>query len=535
MFLFSVQVCPVLIGNLIPGRSLTSRLIAVIAGVTSVCVVMVICALGWALHKTSPQELSRETAVAAGLFGFTAVMLASLVAWRVGRALSKPVVVMARTMRRMAEGDLEVATPRTHTATELGDMAQALEAFRANARHRLEAEAARRAAEKTAQDRSEFLAVMSHEIRTPMNGVLGMAEALAHTPLTQTQGEMLSVLTTSGGHLMNLLNDVLDLAKLESGRLQVENLPFALDPVVREAAALFRSEAEAKGLTLSIAIPADAGRYSGDAARLRQVLHNLLSNAVKFTDAGSITVAVDVASGQGEPDTVRISVQDTGIGITPETQARLFEKFVQGDASTTRVYGGSGLGLAISRELARLLGGDVTVSSRPGEGSCFTLTVPLLRMQVAAEIQAPVAPPAPQASRPPRVLVAEDNAANRQVLGLMLEMIQAEVAFAFDGSELIDQWSASAWDVILMDVQMPVMDGLEATRRLRALGRAEGRPRTPVVAVTANAMPHHVQECLAAGMDGHVAKPVRPAELFAAIEQARDSAAAGHGSTIVAA
>jgi signal transduction histidine kinase/ActR/RegA family two-component response regulator len=503
------------------GRSLTNRFVAVITAVTSVGVLMVAAAVTWSSHLIGGYAVSGKTALAALLFGLTTVVLSSFLGWRLGRTLSRPVVVMAQTMRRMADGDLEVKAPRTHGATELGDMAQALEAFRTNARERLEAEAGRRAAEKTAQDRSDFLAVMSHEIRTPMNGVMGMADALARSPLNPDQRAMLSILTTSGSTLLSLLNDVLDFSKIESGRFEIERLVFDPRALVNDVCALFAAEAEKKGVVMTVRLPEHLPHLVGDPSRIRQVLHNLLSNAVKFTHAGEITVEVVPEFRPGSAVTLVIGVTDTGIGMTPEVQARLFQKFVQGDASTTRAYGGTGLGLAISRELARLMGGDIEVRSRVGEGSTFTMALQVeaasgrMLDPPALSGDASVAPAAPSSSSAPlRVLAAEDNPNNRQVLGILLELIGAETTFALDGSEALERWEAEGFDAVLMDVQMPVMDGLSATRAIRAREAETGRARIPIIAVTANAMAHHVEECLAAGMDAHISKPIRAADLF---------------------
>ena len=501
------------------GRSLTSRLVAVIAVVTSVCVVMVVIAVTWASYRITSTAVTGTTALAASMFGLTAVVLASLVAWRLGRQLSKPVVVMAQTMRRMAEGDLDVVAPPTHAASELGDMAQALEAFRTNARERLEAEAGRRAAEKTAQDRSDFLAVMSHEIRTPMNGVLGMADALARTSLNNAQREMLNLLAESGDTLLGLLNDVLDYSKIESGRLELKPAPFDLGRLVEEAAAEFAAEAGRKGVDLSVSASEPLPGLVGDASRIRQVLCNLISNAVKFTPAGMVTVSAAVQPAEDGRCAVRISVRDTGIGIAPDLAPRLFEKFVQGDASPTRAYGGAGLGLAISRELARLMGGDVTVSSCQDEGSTFTLEVVT---ELAAETLASSSEErasSDEVARPLRILAVDNNVNNRQVLGIMLEMLGARTTFAFDGAEALDRCSQDVFDLIVMDVEMPVMDGLTATRAIRAREQAEGRAPVPIIAVTDGATTQSVQECFAAGMNAEVSKPVRPTALFDAINQ----------------
>jgi signal transduction histidine kinase/ActR/RegA family two-component response regulator len=477
----------------------------------------------WTLYVAIPTSVAlanaRNNALTALFFGFVAICLAMLIAWRLGDSLSKPVVVMARTMRKMAEGDLDVPTPKAHPSSELGDMAKALEAFRTNARERLEAESARRAAEKTAQDRSEFLAVMSHEIRTPMNGVLGMADALARTQLGAEQRQMLTVLTASGSTLLGLLNDILDFSKIESGRFEIDLQPFSLNSLVRDVTELFRTQAEAKGVALTVNLPTAAPPLLGDAARIRQVLHNLLSNAVKFTHAGSVKVAVGVRPLGGSESELVVEVADSGIGISAETQARLFQKFVQGDASTTRAYGGTGLGLAISRELARLMGGDISVQSQPGKGATFTLTLRLphggagLGEDETAQL-APEPAEDQEAAQPLRILVAEDNPTNRQVMQIILDMLGAAVTFAQDGAEAVQHWSTNDYDIVLMDVQMPIMDGMAATREIRAKEAEQGGRRMPIVAVTANAMAHHVDDCLAAGMDAHVSKPIRANELF---------------------
>jgi signal transduction histidine kinase/CheY-like chemotaxis protein len=504
------------------GRSMRSRLVAVTVGVTGVSVVLIGCAVAWASFNTiiahpeaSAAEVARDTLLAAILFGSVSVVLGTMFAWRLGRVITRPVILMAQTMRRMADGDLDVRPPPTHPATELGDMADALEWFRANARQRLEAEAGRRAAEKTARERSEFMAVMSHEIRTPMNGVLGMAGALARTKLDADQRQMLEVLTSSGDTLLGLLNDVLDFSKIESGRLEVDRVAFDLKAVLGEAAGLFSAEAAAKGVAMETHWPEIVRPLEGDPARLRQIVSNLLSNAVKFTSEGAVTVSVDLRPDGENASVLSVAVADTGIGIAPETQARLFEKFVQGDASTTRVYGGTGLGLAISRELARLMGGDITMSSVQGEGSVFTLELPL-----AHAASAPASPASLEAAlqeeegRPLRLLVAEDNPNNRQVLKIMLDMLGADLTFAENGAEALESWIVGDYDAVLMDIAMPVMDGMDATREIRRREREGGLTHTPVMAVTANAMPHHVEQCLKAGMDAHLSKPIRASELF---------------------
>jgi two-component system, sensor histidine kinase len=381
------------------------------------------------------------------------------------------------------------------------------------------------AAEAANQAKSAFLATMSHEIRTPLNGVLGMAQAMAADRLAAVQRERLAVIRQSGEALLAILNDVLDLSKIEAGRFELEQVDFDLAELMKGAHSAFTALANKKGLSFDLAIEAEArGVYLGDPTRVRQILYNLISNALKFTEAGEVRV---VAARDGEILTV--TVTDTGVGIPPERVACLFEKFTQADASTTRRFGGTGLGLSICRELAGLMGGEIALTSRLGEGSSFRVCLPLAKV---GEAQSPAFAPPPTpvgaVSEPMlpkvRVLAAEDNSVNQLVLKTLLHQIGVEPALVANGAEAVAAWEAAPWDVILMDMQMPVMDGLTATRRIREAEAATGRPRTPILALTANAMSLQIGECLAAGMDGHVAKPIEAARLFAALESALDEA-----------
>jgi signal transduction histidine kinase/ActR/RegA family two-component response regulator len=501
------------------GRSLTSRLVLTIAGMTFLSAAIVATANAWMtyriLHMPDSGSVATVQMVAASafLFALVAVCVATLIGWRVGQAMTRPVLRMAGTMRRMADGDLDAQPPATHPGTEMRHMAQALEAFRLNARERLEAEAGRRAAEQVAQERSDFLAVMSHEIRTPMNGVLGMAEALQRSNLTAAQQEMLAILMSSGDSLMHLLNDVLDFSKIESGRFELDHEVLELGALVLSVVDLFQQEAEKKGLCVDTGIPAEPIYVRGDAARIRQVVANLVSNAVKFTRKGEVRVQL---SCEVKPDGVMasISVRDTGIGIAAEVQPKLFKKFVQVDGSSTRIYGGTGLGLAISRELATLMGGEIDLQSRPGLGSTFTLN---LRLERAAAPAVEAGPSAPE--QPLRVLAAEDDVANRQVLQIILEAMGAQVTFAHDGAAAVELFAAQAFDLVLMDIHMPTLDGLEAARTIRLLETQADR-RVPILAVSANGSPADLAACRDAGMDDHVGKPISPARLSAAITTA---------------
>jgi signal transduction histidine kinase len=375
---------------------------------------------------------------------------------------------------------------------------------------------ARATAEAANQAKSVFLATMSHEIRTPMNGVLGMAQAMARDPLPEPQRERLDVIRQSGEVLLSLLNDILDLARIETGRLELEDAVVDLAALARSAQATYTPQAAEKGVGLRLEIAPEAeGCWRGDPIRLRQILFNLVSNAVKFTAQGSVTIGLARAG-----DALAAVVADTGPGIPPERLATLFDRFVQVDASTTRRFGGSGLGLAICRELAELMGGRIAVQSTPGEGSTFTLTLPLQRAAAAA---APAQAGAVAiAAGELRVLAAEDNLMNQLVLKTLLDQVGVQVTFASDGAETLEAWAGGVFDLILMDVQMPVMDGPAAARAIRDAERAQGRPRTPIVALTANAMAHQHAEYMAAGMDQVVAKPLQLADLLGAMSKALD-------------
>jgi two-component system, sensor histidine kinase len=390
---------------------------------------------------------------------------------------------------------------------------------------RAKAQAGEAAAEIANASKSTFLATMSHEIRTPLNGVLGMAQAMAAAPLPKVQRERLAILHQSGEALLAILNDILDLSKIEAGKLQLEEIEFDLAELVHGAHSAFSAIAKEKGVSFALDIGRARGVYRGDPTRLRQILYNLVSNAVKFTESGEIQV-----KGVYADDTLSVSVTETGVGIPPDALADLFEKFTQVDTSTTRRFGGTGLGLAICQQLARLMGGAIGAESELGRGSTFTLTVPLSRI---GDEQQPAPPPAPDTTAGRRyitfkVLAAEDNAVNQLVLKSLLNQVGIEPTVVTNGEEALAAWQSEEWDAILMDVQMPVMDGPTATRLIRAREAEAGRRRTPIIALTANAMSHHVAEYLAVGMDSHVAKPIEALRLFEALQTAIDRTSSEH-------
>jgi signal transduction histidine kinase/CheY-like chemotaxis protein len=372
-------------------------------------------------------------------------------------------------------------------------------------------------AETANRARGEFLATMSHEIRTPLNGVLGMVQAMQRDALEGPQRERLAVIGQSGETLLTILNDILDLSKIEAGGLKLEELDFDLEPLALSVRETFRPLADNRGLGFTIEIePQAQGIYRGDPVRIRQILFNLISNALKFTSDGSVGVQIGLAEGG-----VSVAVTDTGIGMEPDQIERLFDKFVQADTSTTRRFGGTGLGLSICRELCRAMGGDITAESEIGRGSCFIVVLPLIKVADATLAMTEDTAPEPTFDdRPLRILAAEDNPVNQIVLKTLLAQAGLDSLSVGNGEEALAAWSQGDWDVILMDVQMPVMDGVAATREIRRLEAETGRPVTPIIALTANAMNHQVEGYAAAGMNGFVAKPIEVGKLFAAISAA---------------
>jgi len=366
--------------------------------------------------------------------------------------------------------------------------------------------------------KSQFLANMSHEIRTPLNGVLAMAEVMSMGELSLDQRERLDVIRQSGGLLLAVLNDVLDLSKIEAGKLTLLVEDFDLETALAPARDAFAVIAQQKHLDFSVTFsPAVCGGWRGDADRLRQIVGNLLSNAVKFTQAGSVSASFGVSPETGG---LVFTVRDTGVGIAPEKQATLFEKFVQADNSATRRFGGTGLGLAICQELTHMMGGVITVDSEEGQGSVFRVELPLERGEARIAETTQAAPMDPDAEGALRLLAAEDNPTNQQVLTAVMGSLGIEIDIVADGQAAFEAWRDGAYDLILMDIQMPVMDGIDSARAIRAAELETGRRRIPIVALTANALSHQVQEYLAVGMDGHVAKPIEIAKLYDAISRA---------------
>ncbi len=434
----------------------------------------------------------------AGLTAFAAVTLLSLLAGYMTFRLS-------RAVRRARRRDRIVRRKLAHAKSQ--------------------AEVQAERAESGSRAKSEFLAMMSHEIRTPMNGVLGFANLLMDTRLDSEQREFVENIRCSGDALLTIINDVLDYSKIEAGKLSVDNMEFNLRSVCGEVRSLLQPSAAAKGLALNLHFaPSTPENLIGDPVRVRQILLNLVGNAIKFTTSGSVSIEVS----PGDPDQVRVNVIDTGIGVAADQLDKLFERFTQGDASITRRYGGTGLGLAISKKLITLMGGEISARSEPGKGSVFWFTLPVRApLNSSTRIAAPVPrapqPPPVQRSAGGRLLLVEDNVVNQKVAMRMLVKMGYEVDLAEDGRQALERLAAVRYDAVLMDCQMPEMDGYQATRHIRDPSSAVLDHDVPVIAMTANAFAEDRDRCLAAGMNDFLSKPVDRSTLAQMLEKWRVS------------
>ncbi len=389
-------------------------------------------------------------------------------------------------------------------------------------RKRVEAELerARRGAEAGARMKDQFLANMSHEIRTPLNGVIGLTALLLEGDLKPDQREYLEMVKSSADSLMTLINDILDFSKIEAGKFQLDPIEFVFRDYLSESSRLMHLRAIQKGIELNVEVSEEVPKkLIGDSGRLRQVLMNLLGNAVKFTEHGRVLLSVGTERLEPGLAVLHFAVKDTGIGVAPEKQAAIFEAFSQADGSTTRQYGGTGLGLAICSQLVAMMGGRVWVESELGQGSCFHFTarfgLPLAGEEEPATTISeaePVIMPR-TSSNGLRILLAEDNLVNQRLVQGVLERHGYSVTMASNGLEVLRVLDSQRFDVVLMDVQMPELDGLETTRRIRHKEAAEGLPRLPIVAMTAHALKGDRERCLEAGMDDYISKPIHTPDL----------------------
>lgn len=395
---------------------------------------------------------------------------------------------------------------------------------------------ARQNAESATRAKSAFVASMSHEIRTPMNGVLGMLQVLRGTPLNENQAGLVATAERSALSLLDLIGDILDLSKVEAGKLEIHPEPFAWKPLLEEVAQIMRLRAEAKDIHLSVEIHrAPPPWLVGDALRLRQILTNLINNAIKFTDSGGVTVVLDSCPMQdgGNRHRLQWRVEDTGIGISPASMQRLFKPFSQVDDSSENYRGGTGLGLSISQSLARLMGGEIHASSVLGQGSCFEVILPMPACDGPHEPQALLVDlPAPrQAHFGGKLLVVDDSPVGRMVAKLLLEQLGFEVTMAEGGQQALDALQGGGFRLVFMDCQMPGIDGCETTRRLRQRELDQGLERMPVLALTANVQPSEIADCIRSGMDGYLSKPVTRSALVSALHQHLPAQAANSASS----
>jgi signal transduction histidine kinase/CheY-like chemotaxis protein len=455
----------------------------------------------------------------AGILALFALLFTYILARRLSLSLSQPISAMSDAVKAIQHGDYTTPLPVADDA-ELGDLARHInnlalgleKASREQKQAMDELIRTREEAERANRAKSEFLAMMSHELRTPMNGVLGMLQLMETTKMTEEQAEYSALATESTEHLLRVINDILDFSRFERDALELENISFNLADLIATSVQAFAHNAQQRGLALELDVQPglDLLRVKGDPTRIRQILVNLIGNALKFTEFGSVRVETAWRQSDAQHILFTCAVRDSGIGISPELLESMFDAFQQADNSISRRYGGTGLGLPIARNLAERMGGSLYAESSEGLGSVFHLEIPLQRVQQEDPAPQPGAVGEIPQERDGCVLLVEDNPVNRTVVEAMLRSLGLQVSVAGDGAQAVSMASQEKYALILMDCRLPVMDGYEATRRIRQL---PGLETLPIIALTANARHGDRDICLAAGMNDYLAKPFKRTDL----------------------
>lgn len=472
------------------------------------------CISGWAI-------LNRQTVVIADVFADPRIP-ADLYAPTFVKSLAVAPVRPSDPLAAVVAYWDRVREPTGREVAALETIARATAVALENVRLRVSLQDALFEAEASSRAKLNFLTNISHEVRTPLNGLVGSVGLLAQTSLSTGQAELIEVMKASGSDLEHVLTDVLDFARMQSDETHVEPQPFHLGELAREVGRLFEMRLLAKSVAFRVEVAAPADRVvSGDRLRIKQILIALMDNALKFTRSGEVVLSADQGDGA---ESYSLQVADTGVGFAPEDSELIFGRFVQGDSSLTRAYGGTGLGLAISRRLAEVLDGKLTAMPRTEGGAVFTLVLPLAPFEAQDEPER--AESLPLGERRIRVLIVDDHPVNRKVAELMLSQAGAEISMAVNGEEACRAFEKHSFDVVLMDVQMPVMDGITATRTIREMEARRSQTRTPILMLTANTLPEHVNASREAGADRHLAKPIQLDTLFDALQETLDKQAA---------